>query len=489
MSSAEDTQRIVKWYQTILGRAAGYSSVPVNGNHNDAQTRNAFRDFQNAHALEASGFLTVESNFAVNQVALQWIYRRSLANTIGKSSEVLKDQIKEFQLDYGLDADGKVGPETMEKMVNVLNGALPLPYIYPQLEFSSEQFLGVEKEDVQNEPEPVQAGPVTSAGPGVIGTDDREAQTNTINEPNRWVCLLEVGMQTESLHYDFKGITGQRRGFARSLGGTGLLISPRHILTAAHIVKLFADKEAGLYRTMYISEKVIVSPGHNGGFGLLASKRLREPYGTAVTTITPKYPDSYSNYPSKTAVSEIIINDFDDFALIVLPTTIEPQAPVQTRKFLLNGKWQTQDTRLPALGYWGGDKFQIHATTPQQLDGREIQTIGYPSERPKVETRPRKPWMQWLAKGTVDNARSNSANHPFIFFHTADSTDSQSGSPIWTISRSGGKDIYTLVGIVNSVKPDGRYNLAVALTERVLKQIQQWASTTFDYTDGSLTVK
>jgi hypothetical protein len=133
---------------------------------------------------------------------------------------VLNDQIKEFQLDYGLDADGKIGPKTMEKMVNVLNGALPLPYIYPKLEFSSEQVLGVEQEDVQNEPEPVQAGLVTSAGPGVIGTDDREAQTNTINEPNRWVCLLEVGMQTESLHYDFKGIKRAASRIYPSLGGT-----------------------------------------------------------------------------------------------------------------------------------------------------------------------------------------------------------------------------------------------------------------------------
>jgi hypothetical protein len=38
-------------------------------------------------------------------------------------------------------------------MVNVLNGALP-SYIYPQLEFSSEQFLGVEKRTSKTNPNP-----------------------------------------------------------------------------------------------------------------------------------------------------------------------------------------------------------------------------------------------------------------------------------------------------------------------------------------------
>ena len=96
-------------------------------------------------------------------------------------------------------------------------------------------------------------------------------------------------------------------------------------------------------------------------------------------------------------------------------------------------------------------------------------------------SRPR--WMQWHARGKVDG-RGNSANHSLLFFHIADTTNSQSGSPIWTISRVGDQDIHTLVGIVtaNTERQDGTIlNEAVALTDPVLKQIQQWAPQTFDY--------
>jgi|SRR5262252_8794223 len=77
MPDADDVQRNVRWYQVILATACGYVDVPINGNHNDSQTRSAFRDFQQSHGLEASGYLTVESNIALNQVALESIYRRS----------------------------------------------------------------------------------------------------------------------------------------------------------------------------------------------------------------------------------------------------------------------------------------------------------------------------------------------------------------------------------------------------------------------------
>ena len=184
-----------------------------------------------------------------------------------------------------------------------------------------------------------------------------------------------------------------------------------------------------------------------------------------------------------------------DFALIEFPQPIDSQSPVQTRRSFLNGKWQTQSQKLPPLGYWGArefERFEIRATTPAQLDGLEIRTIGYPSKRPHVDTKPRKTWMQWMAKGVVDNARSRSATDPFLFVHTADTTSSQSGSPMWTVSRSGDKEICSLVGIVTSVytiKNGPEYHRAVAMTDGVLQTIQQWAPKTFDYSGGRLTVK
>ena len=183
---------------------------------------------------------------------MQWIYRRSLSNTIGKFTDVLRDQIKEFQADYGLETDGKVGPKTMEAMVNVLNGTLPLPFPYWRPDLSSEQFLGVEDGKAGQEPDLLQTG-AASAEPGVIGTDDREAQTNTIKEPNRWVCLLNVKLECRNLIYGSNPITETRCGSVWSLGGTGLLISPRHILTAAHVLEIFSTNKTITNRQSGIS--------------------------------------------------------------------------------------------------------------------------------------------------------------------------------------------------------------------------------------------
>ena len=498
MNDAEQTKRIVKWYQTILSTACGYVDVPVNGNHNDVLTKPAFRNFQETYGLEPSGYLTVEANFALNQVAMQWIYRRSLSNTIGKFTDVLRDQIKEFQADYGLETDGKVGPKTMEAMVNVLNGTLPLPFPYWRPDLSSEQFLGVEDGKAGQEPDLLQTG-AASAEPGVIGTDDREAQTNTIKEPNRWVCLLNVKLECRNLIYGSNPITETRCGSVWSLGGTGLLISPRHILTAAHVLENFLDEQNNNQPTKrYIATRVEVAPGYNGGFGVFGRRSFREPYDSHETE-RHHYLASYSYFSGKT----LVINIFNDFALIELTAPIHLLAPLQTRRFLLNGKWHQEDRTLPPLGFWGTKSglkpeerelapFQIKKTTTAQLQGQEIQTIGYPSKTPKVGSRPR--WMQWHARGKV-NGRGNSANHSLLFFHIADTTNSQSGSPIWTISRVGDQDIHTLVGIVtaNTERQDGTIlNEAVALTDPVLKQIQQWAPQTFDYDkdqDGRLTVK
>lgn len=484
MPDGEDVKRNVRWYQTILARACGYVDVPINGNHNDSPTRSAFRDFQQSHGLEASGFLTVESNIALNQVALEWVYRRSLPIKIGKASDVLTDQIKEFQSDYGLENDGKVGPVTMQRMMDVLSGSLPAPYAEWQPEYSSKSFLSEDQAEEQQEHVPLQAEGLSSSDTGVIGSDDREPQSDTTKEPNRWVCLIDVAADIASLNYKPGGIEQVRAGFTRSLGGTGLLISPRHILTAAHVVQQLGDTDStGRYTKLYTASSLELAPGHNGAYvGVAGAKAFRKPYGIFQTTQLQK-PSSYIVFSKSSAWS----NNFDDFALIELAQPVDTFAPKQTRRFFLNGKWHEEERRLPPLGYWGSTaRFSIKAVTPAQIQGQAVQTIGYPSKKPDVDTRPRKDWMQWLAKGKADNSRGNNANHPFLLFHNADTTNSQSGSPIWTVSGTGDQQTFSLVGIVTQAGQ--KYNVAVALTERVLTQIQKWAHNTFEMKAGALKV-
>jgi V8-like Glu-specific endopeptidase len=95
--------------------------------------------------------------------------------------------------------------------------------------------------------------------------------------------------------------------------------------------------------------------------------------------------------------------------------------------------------------------------------------------------------MQWRATGKVNNSLSNQANHPYLLFHTAETTDSQSGSPIWTVSGTGDGQTCSLVGIVTTAS--STFNVAVALTERVLAQIETWAPDTFEVRNGELRLK
>jgi V8-like Glu-specific endopeptidase len=346
----------------------------------------------------------------------------------------------------------------------------------------SEPFFGDEQEAEGAEAGLGEGQSLAATDTGVIGSDDREPQSNTVEEPNRWVCLLDVASDVWDLKYGAGRVERARSGFSRGLGGTGLLISPRHILTAAHVVQQVSDRSSQP-ESLFVGSSAEVAPGYNGAFGIAAGKSFRKPYGS-VESGQLQTPSGYMTFGTRSVTT----NSFDDFGLVQLAQPIHALSPKQTRRFFLNGKWHEEERTLPALGYWGSTaRFQIKAVTPADLEGAHVQTIGYPSKQPDVSTRPRKKWMQWLAKGRVDSTLSNTANHPFLLFHTADTTDSQSGSPIWTVSGTGDQATFSLVGIVTAV--GRRCNVAVALTERVLAQVQRWAPDTFEFTGGALKVK
>jgi biotin operon repressor len=126
---ASATQEKVRWYQTILKMVMGYNNVPINGNHNDPESRNALRTFAKEHGFERQdGYLGVDASVALTQIALQRIYRKAIPNSLGNSNTALENQIKQLQRDYGLKIDGKVGQGTRAVMVRVLNQNLPPPF-------------------------------------------------------------------------------------------------------------------------------------------------------------------------------------------------------------------------------------------------------------------------------------------------------------------------------------------------------------------------
>ena len=113
MTASNLTETTV-WYQTILKVAGEQSQLVVDGKFGPS-TSNALTCFQKIWKLEPSGILDVATNLALNQVAMEWIYRKLIPTPLGQRTDELRDALKRFQSDYGLAADGKVGPATRER--------------------------------------------------------------------------------------------------------------------------------------------------------------------------------------------------------------------------------------------------------------------------------------------------------------------------------------------------------------------------------------
>lgn len=498
MSKLKDT---VRWYQTILKVAAGYPQVPVNGDHNDSKTKAALRGFQRAHGLRATGFLTVAANAGLNQIALQFIYKRFIDNRVGRGSATLRDSIREFQKDYGLAIDGKVGPATMGQMTAVLNGDPPPPALPPTRLPSKAPALrpvaGLRGEVLKTDIALGRRGHGAAPTPRI---HKPAAQTNTIAEPNRWICLFNVS------HTATEVVWSQRRGRITitekmprerfspwALGGSGCLISPRHVLTAAHVISQFGDEMLdGWPRFRLDGSTVSVSPAHNGSFPAGAPRKLVRPYGVFES-------DNFklaTKYPLEVDGAVVFFRNDHDYALVDLGRPVAMTAPRYTRRFLLRGKLHKNKVELPPLGFWGEEPgFEIRATTPAALEGRDVFTIGYPVRKPDVKSRPNKRWMQWKIRGRVSSAlgppAGNRSGHHFYF--KARLTSGHSGGPIWVEDRRRGKMVRTMVGIAVMVRaldvsmPDRTYSIGLALTEELLKELVKMSGNAFRYSGGRLT--
>lgn len=224
------TQQKVCWYQAILKIVVADPTVFLTGNHNTPETRKALYKLQEFYGLKPTSYLTVESNAALNQLALEWIYRFRIPNKIGKWSQTLTNQVKQFQFDYNLKPDGKVGTLTRAKMMDILLAKLPTPIksFHSQLGSSDTtknqtEVFGLDSwknighfdtndkmfDEFNYETDPS----------GIHGRDNRYPVTLPANIPWRWICRIKID-----------GLWA----------GTGVLISPRHVLTAGHIV--YGDK-------------------------------------------------------------------------------------------------------------------------------------------------------------------------------------------------------------------------------------------------------
>jgi V8-like Glu-specific endopeptidase len=471
---ASATQQKVRWYQTILRIVVADPTVSLNGNHNDPATRKALRKLQEYYELEPTSYLTVESNAALTQMALEWIYRVRISNKIGRWSSTLTNQIKQFQRDYGLKSDGKIGPLTRAKMMDVLLAKLPTPI----KNFHSQ--LGPTGL-VQRQTEVLDAGSLETAGfldtddetfdeleseldpSGIHGRDDRRPVTLPANIPWRWICRIKID-----------GLWA----------GSGVLISPRHVLTAGHVV--YGDKnDSKGFRRYSMAKSLAVSPAFDGHV-LRRNRQFnkRAPFGTWPVDMNRIFmPSCYRNE------LQIIPNHDCDLAVVTLKTDIGTRKFTTKKTVFQHGRRKHIFRDFDPLGYWGIDNHhKIVAYKPGDRDVCRIFTGGYPGTSKGI--------MQHVA-GQVDNSRIQSRFiHPDFrytvnlyenrFAHLLDTSPGQSGSPIWRQVSSSNK-VRRIIGIVTLVRET--FNEGVALTPNFLREIADWAPQTFQFDSGRLRVR
>jgi phosphatidylserine/phosphatidylglycerophosphate/cardiolipin synthase-like enzyme/V8-like Glu-specific endopeptidase len=266
---------------------------------------------------------------------------------------------------------------------------------------------------------------------GQFGTGTRKQVTGTVDIPFRWICSISATrIVTTPTHTE-------RRGLAPA--GTGLLISPCHVLTAAHVLKDVDKDDRGSITAEYEAETVQVTPGRDGDSGRPFGKFDVKSY-----VLHPKW-DPRKGDPRT------------DYAVITLDTCAGDQ------KFSnLNGQ---------PLGFW---PLEVPpAAVRAGLIGGEVLTAGYPQSKNK---------QVWCFSGRAstgsaqqDNAVIHSKQGPgewvrrnALFHLFADAEKGQSGSPVWATDH--GKRY--VVGIL--VDAQSQFNTAVTINEDVVRQIQSW---------------
>jgi V8-like Glu-specific endopeptidase len=263
-------------------------------------------------------------------------------------------------------------------------------------------------------------------GLGEVFAPDTRARVpinETLAVPYRWICRLTI-----------PDANPNESGYGL---GTGVLVGPRHVLTAAHV--LVSLKDPG----NTVGDRLRVQPARNGH---------DKPFGSVAVRGWQVSPNWMFRQGNKNH-----IRAQHDYALVTLKKNVSI--------------WRDRRMEGCSLGYWGapnqcGMRSEI-GLTPDKVMGQEVQVTGYPGD--KVEG------TLWTGRGAITYDK-----HFGRLLHRVDTKGGQSGAPLW-LMRNG---IACLLGIHSKAsgrweaRSDGSmvltHNAAALLTPEVVRQIESW---------------